>query len=89
MEYIYTFYSHYGAIRMNKECSKRVLSSVLMPVPRMLSSSCGTCCKINCDIAPDNITVFLFDDLPADIRDEIEQIAVVRDNAYDIIYSSI
>lgn len=44
-EYIATFYSHFGAIRFKKACGNAGLSAVVMPVPRNLSSSCGTCVK--------------------------------------------
>ena len=43
MTYIATFYSHYGAIQFRKNCEKMKLDAVIMPVPRNLSSSCGTC----------------------------------------------
>ena len=45
MRYIATFYSHYGAIQYRKNCEKLNLEAVIMPVPRDLSSSCGTCVK--------------------------------------------
>ena len=46
-DYIVTFFSHFGAIRYKKETEQAKLDSVLMPVPRFLSSSCGTCVRIN------------------------------------------
>ena len=45
MTYIATFYSHYGAIQFRKNCEKMKLDAVIMPVPRNLSSSCGTCVR--------------------------------------------
>ena len=45
MRYIATFYSHYGAIQYRKNCEKLNLEAVIMPVPRELSSSCGTCVR--------------------------------------------
>lgn len=44
-EYIATFYSHFGAIRFKKGCEKKGLKTVIAPVPRTLSSSCGTCVR--------------------------------------------
>ena len=41
--YIATFYSHYGAIQFRRNCQAINLSAEVMPVPRDLSSSCGTC----------------------------------------------
>ena len=46
MTYIATFYSHYGAIQFRKNCEKMNLKAVVMPVPRNLSSSCGTVCSL-------------------------------------------
>lgn len=46
-DYIVTFYSHFGAMRYKKETEQAKLDSALMPVPRFLSSSCGTCVRIN------------------------------------------
>ena len=43
--YIATFYSHYGAIQFRRNCQAMNLRAEVMPVPRDLSSSCGTCVK--------------------------------------------
>ena len=42
-KYIATFYSHFGALTYFKELQKQGISAKLMPVPRKISSSCGTC----------------------------------------------
>jgi len=50
--YIATFFSHFGAVRFRKELDMAGiggLTCTLMPVPRFLSSSCGTCVKIECE----------------------------------------
>ena len=54
MRYIATFYSHFGAIRFKNEAHSSVTSIELMPVPRNLSSSCGTCARFE---APDDYTI--------------------------------
>lgn len=46
-DYITTFFSHFGAMRYKKEMDGAGLDALLMPVPRYLSSSCGTCVRIN------------------------------------------
>ncbi|MDD3400856.1 MAG: DUF3343 domain-containing protein [Eubacteriales bacterium] len=43
MDYIATFYTHLSAMRTHKELKKRGADARLAPVPRKLSSSCGTC----------------------------------------------
>lgn len=45
MIYIATFFSHYGAVTYQKQCEKEGIASCLAPVPRTLSSSCGTCVR--------------------------------------------
>ncbi len=48
-----TFVSHYGAIRFRREMLARGIRVTLMPVPRFLSSSCGTCARIDDDMDPE------------------------------------
>jgi len=42
-KYIATFYSHFGALSYYKTIKGQRIAAKLMPVPRQLSSSCGTC----------------------------------------------
>jgi len=66
-EYIATFYSHFGAVRFKKELAKLGIEAKLMPVPRFLSSSCGTCARFFSDSIPE-----------VEFSDEIEQIVIVE-----------
>ena len=52
MEYLATFYTHYGAMRYQKYCQKEGMPAKMMPVPRELSSSCGVCVRAKADSAP-------------------------------------
>ncbi|MBR6950114.1 MAG: DUF3343 domain-containing protein [Oscillospiraceae bacterium] len=45
MEAIATFYSHFGAVRFRKLCAEAGWPAAMAPVPRSLSSSCGTCVR--------------------------------------------
>lgn len=45
MEYVATFFSHFGAMQFAKKIKKLGGSCKIMPVPRQLSSSCGSCVK--------------------------------------------
>ena len=74
MKYIATFYSHYGAIQYRKNCEKMNLEAVVMPVPRDLSSSCGTCVRFE--------AVWLFPER----NEEVEQIVRIEDSGYVRIY---
>lgn len=79
MKYIATFYSHFGAIRFNREAPAGVTNIELRPVPRDLSSSCGTSASFDADES------FTFTDDPTD---EIEQIVAVTESGYRIIFES-
>lgn len=78
-EFIATFFSHFGAIRFKKECEAKGWSAALEPVPRSLSSSCGTCVRFRSE-------------LPVPVeqpRDELEQVVrVLKDGSYQRIYSA-
>ena len=47
---IATFHSHFGAICFQKLCEAHRIPARLMPVPRTLSSSCGTCVRFEGEI---------------------------------------
>lgn len=78
MTYVATFYAHFGAVRFNRICKEKGLASKMMPVPRLLSSSCGTCVQYESDT---ELTEGIF-------MDEIEQVAKVDGEEYIIVYSA-
>ena len=45
MTYIATCFSHFGATRYERLCRAAGIAARTMPVPRSLSSSCGTCVR--------------------------------------------
>lgn len=49
IDYIATFFSHFGAIRFQKQCASLGWQAAVRPVPRNLSSSCGTCVFFSTD----------------------------------------
>ena len=77
MIYIATFFSHFGAMQYKKICDKTGISARMMPVPRALSSSCGTCVRMEADSA---------DDLPR--PEEAEQLALEEANGYRIVWKA-
>ena len=79
MKYIATFYSHFGAIRFKREAPKGVTNIELRPVPRNLSSSCGTSASFEADES------FTFTEDPTE---EIEQIVAVTVEGYRTIFKS-
>ena len=77
MIYIATFFSHYGAMHCKKLCEKTGIPARMMPVPRMLSSSCGTCVRMEAENA---------DVLPR--TEEMEQIALEQNNGYAVLWKA-
>lgn len=76
MQYIATFFSHFGAIRFKKEMVG-ISHPVLGPVPRTLSSSCGTCVRFEAEeLAVGELK----------LSDEVEQIVKECADGYEIIY---
>lgn len=76
MTYIVTFYSHFGAIRFKKYCEAKGFTAQVMPVPRDLSSSCGTCVRYDGTHCP-----------PADeLTEEVEQIVSIGADGYECLY---
>lgn len=78
MVYIATFYSHFGAMRFKKICDSKNIPARLMPVPRNLSSSCGTCVRYESECAC----------LAKQWPQEMEQAAQVLDDGYHICYKA-
>lgn len=76
MKYIATFYSHFGAIRFKKICDQQGLVAKLMPVPRDLSSSCGTCVSYEANSF----------DKENYISEELEQIVCQLEEGYRVLY---
>ena len=77
--YIATFYSHFGAMSFKKKCDKEGYTAVIMPVPRNLSSSCGTCVKFTGN----------WENAENWKSDELEQLAKIRENGmFAVIWHS-
>ncbi len=49
MTYLATFYTHAAALISHRNLVKNGIDAVMMPVPRAVSSSCGTCVKYRAD----------------------------------------
>lgn len=73
---IATFYSHFGAMRFKKDCDGRGIQAKLMPVPRDLSSSCGTCVRYESDTACPT----------GNWPEEMEQAVAVMEGGYQAIW---
>lgn len=80
MMYIATFYSHFGAIRFKKICEKKGWQAKIMPVPRDLSSSCGTCVRYE--------TMEEEFSLPISVPEEVEKIVSVDSRGYTVVFQA-
>ena len=78
MIYIATFFSHFGAMHCKKMCDRAGLPAKMMPVPRKLSSSCGTCVRVEAQDA---------EQIPR--TEESEQIALEEEDGYQILWSNL
>lgn len=79
-QYIATFFSHFGAMRFHKLCAERGWSAQLSPVPRALSSSCGTCVLFQAaELTLKNVNQL--------ITPELEQL-VLDENGYIFLYTA-
>ncbi len=78
MTCIATFFSHFGAIRFKRCCDSLGYRAVLMPVPRNLSSSCGTCVRYEGSAACPG----------GSFSDEVEQAVEVLETGYRRFYQA-
>ena len=79
-QYIATFFSHFGAIRFQRLCTKLGYEAQLAPVPRSLSSSCGTCVLFSAPELDANTMQQL-------LTPELEQLVLNAAN-YTLLYSA-
>lgn len=77
-KYIATFFSHFGAIHFSKQCAEMNIKAKMMPVPRDLSSSCGTC--VLYEASDPNINIISLS--------ELEQLVQITENGYLKLYNS-
>lgn len=76
--YIATFFCHFGAMRFKKLCDRLGWPARMMPVPRNLSSSCGTCVRYEGK----------WRSLSGSQLEEVEQIVQVDEGAYHPVYQA-
>lgn len=76
MTYISTFFSHFGAVAWKRFCDTHKMPARMMPVPRSLSSSCGTCVRWEGEELPPQATS----------AEEVEQVVELADQGYVWLY---
>lgn len=71
-----TFHTQTGAIRFDKKLKVLGYDSILKPVPRKLSSSCGICVE------------FFSEAIHFDLIEDLENIYTPNNMGYDLIYTT-
>ena len=78
-QYIATFFSHFGAVRFQHLCVERGWQAQLRPVPRSLSSSCGTCVVFQ---------AAALEDAESLQTPELEQLVLQCGDGYEVVYTA-
>lgn len=78
-QYIATFFSHFGAVRFQHLCVERGWQAQLRPVPRSLSSSCGTCVVFQATVLEDAESLQ---------TPELEQLVLQCGDGYEVVYTA-
>lgn len=74
-KYVATFHTHVSALKTNKNMEKAGINSKINPVPRKLSSSCGSC--IYFESKEPNIDL---------LDDDTESLYLIKDDDYTLIW---
>lgn len=79
MQYIATFFSHFGALRFERLCKAKGYAAQVRPVPRSLSSSCGSCVYfMSAELGAKQLAALR--------TPELEQLARVAADGYEFLY---
>ncbi|HIY20894.1 MAG TPA: DUF3343 domain-containing protein [Candidatus Flavonifractor merdigallinarum] len=75
MEQIATFHTHFGALEFQKTCKALGDKPKMMPVPRALSASCGTCVKFQIPFDPASMS-----------HEDLDSVYAVDGAAYRLLF---
>lgn len=81
MKYLVTFFTHFDAIQYVKFLKTIDILGTLYPVPRQISSSCGTCVIFDSEKIIDDKTVYKY------INDGCNEFFIISKSNYNLIYS--
>ena len=82
MTYIATFFTHYDAVRFAGDLRGQGIAVQLSPVPRSLSSSCGTCVKF---LLEEDIEQFVQSGI---FDEDVDTVYLVEDDSYTPVYQN-
>ena len=85
-EYIATFYTHFGAVSFNRKMKTKAGGVKMMPVPRALSSSCGTCVFFTLSSEKSLREDLSGEDFPVSGSPDLEAVYEVQEKGYRAVY---
>ena len=88
INYIATFYTHFGAVSFRRRMASQAQDVRMMPVPRALSSSCGTCVSFNLPSGKKLSGELTENEFPAQGRADLEAVYEVKQEGYALLYES-
>ena len=86
--YIATFYTHFGAVSFRRKMTSSAQAVRMMPVPRALSSSCGTCVSFELPAQEALGTLLSETDFPMPGSTDLEAIYEVKQEGYALLYEA-
>lgn len=79
MNYLATFYTHFGAQESSRKMKNSGITQQMKPVPRCLSASCGTCVEFEMDHC--DFSLFM--------NEETERVYELKENGeYNVMYEN-
>ena len=82
MTYTATFFTHFAAVNFSRHLKGTEKKPMLMPVPRKLSSSCGTCVKF---LLKEDIEQFVQSGI---FDEDVDTVYLVEDDSYTPVYQN-
>jgi len=82
MNYIATFYTHYGAMCFHSHCAANYISAKLAPVPRELSSSCGVAVRFESERDVEAVR----QNLELAKHEDLESCYIIENGTYTPVY---
>ena len=78
MVYFATFHTHFGAVSFERKLKKLNINGQMMPVPRVLSASCGVGIKFSADINPQELS-----------SGDLHRIYSLDDNDFTMVFENV
>lgn len=75
MCYLATFHTHFGALTFSRRLAALGDTPAMMPVPRRLSASCGTCVRFALEFHPETMA-----------DEDLDAVYRVQNEEYTLLY---